>query len=113
MDVWHLIAERKIREAMDEGAFDALDGKGEPLSLDENPYEDPAQRMAHRILRNNGFAPAWILEGKDLDADIRRLRADRPRLTEEEYQRRAAELNRRIAAFNLKTPVTLTQKPLL
>jgi hypothetical protein len=113
MDVWNLIAERKIREAMDEGAFDLLEGQGKPLSLEENPYEDPAQRMAHRILRNNGFAPAWILEGKDIDFDVQRLRADRERLTETEYQRRAAELNRRIASFNLKTPVALAQKPLI
>ena len=113
MDVWRLIAERKIREAMDEGAFNDLDGKGEPLSLDENPYEDPAQRMAHRLLRNNGFAPAWILESKEIDVDIRRLRAERPRITEEEYRRRVAALNRRIVAFNLKTPVALTQKQLL
>ena len=113
MDVWRLIAERKIREAMDEGGFDHLDGKGEPLSLDENPYEDPAQRMAHRLLRNNGFAPDWILESKDIDGDIGRLRAERPRITEEEYRRRVAALNRRIVAFNLKTPVALTQKQLL
>ena len=113
MDVWNLIAERKIREAMDEGVFDHLEGTGEPLALEENPYEDPAQRMAHRILRNNGFAPAWIEESKDLDADVRRLRADRPRLSEAEYRRRIAELNRRIEAFNLKTPVPGTQKLLL
>src|SRR5436190_22513299 len=111
MDIWNLIAERKIREAMDEGAFDRLNGAGQPIALEENPYEDPAQRMAHRILRNNGFAPAWIEEGKDIDADRRRLHADRARIGEAEYQRRAAELNRRIAVFNLKTPVSVAQKP--
>jgi hypothetical protein len=108
MDVWNLIAERKIREAMDEGAFDNLDGAGRPLSLDENPYEDPAQRMAHRILRNNGFAPAWIEEGKEIDAEIRRLQtADR---NSDDYRRRVDALNRRIADFNLKTPVPGTQR---
>jgi hypothetical protein len=59
VDDWHFIAERKIREAMQEGAFDRLEGKGEPLDLSENPYEDPSLRMAHRLLKNNGFAPAW------------------------------------------------------
>jgi hypothetical protein len=110
MDVYRLIAERKIREAMAEGAFDHLDGTGEPLSLEENPYEDPAQRMAHRILRNNGFAPAWIQEGKDLDFEIHRLRADR---NAPDYEQRRAALNRRIAAFNLKTPVASTQRQLI
>jgi len=110
MDIWRVIAERKIREAMDEGAFDHLDGTGRPLSMEENPYEDPAQRMAHRILRNNGFAPAWVQESKDLDYDIQRLLANR---SHPEYRARARELNRRIHAYNLKTPVSSTQKPLL
>src|SRR5215470_4453719 len=105
MDVWNLIAERKIREAMEEGAFDHLEGTGQPISLDENPYEDPAQRMAHRVLRNNGFAPEWILESKDIDTDIRRLQAMARGLDPAEVARRMADLNRRIENFNLKTPI--------
>jgi hypothetical protein len=110
MDVWNLIAERKIREAMDEGAFDHLDGTGLPLALDENPYEDPAQRMAHRILRNNGFAPAWIEEAKEIDREIGLLRTEDSRRDPEQRHRRVAAINRRIAAFNLKTPVPGTQR---
>jgi DnaJ homolog subfamily C member 28 len=111
MDVWNLVAERKIREAMEEGVFDHLDGVGQPLDLSENPYEDPSQRMAHRLLKNNGFAPAWILEGKEIERDLQRLRADRPRLTEFEYREAAEKLDRRIAAFNLKVPLPALQKP--
>jgi len=110
MDEWHFIAERKIREAMEEGAFEPLDGTGEPLDLNENPFEDPAQRMAHRILRNNGFAPAWIEEGRDIEAEIRYLKASYPRLDDGERARRVDLLNRRIAAYNLKTPVASAQK---
>ena len=110
MDEWHFIAERKIREAMDEGAFEHLDGTGEPLDLSENPFEDPAQRMAHRILRNNGFAPAWIEEGRDIDAEIRYLRANYHRLDDGERARRVDLLNGRIAAYNLKTPVASAQR---
>jgi hypothetical protein len=110
MDEWHFIAERKIREAMEEGAFEHLDGTGEPLDLNENPFEDPAQRMAHRILRNNGFAPAWIEEGRDIEAEIRYLKASYPRLDDGERARRVDLLNRRIAAYNLKTPVASAQK---
>ena len=110
MDVFRLIAERKIREAIDEGAFDHLDGKGEPLNLEENPYEDPAQRMAHRLLRNNGFAPAWILEAQEIDTETRRLKSNP---TAPDRTKRVAALNRRIAAFNLKTPVASTRRRLL
>lgn len=110
MDIWNLVADRKIREAMEEGAFDGLEGAGRPLDLEENPYLDPALRMAHRLLKNNGFAPAWILEGKDIDAGIHRLRAGRARCAPEEFRRRVAELNQRILAYNLKVPVPGAQK---
>jgi hypothetical protein len=110
MDIWNLVADRKIREAMEEGAFDHLQGAGQPLDLEENPYLDPALRMAHRLLRNNGFAPSWIEEGKDLEADILYLRARRAQCAPEEFRRRVAELNQRILAYNLKVPVPSAQK---
>jgi len=112
MDEWRFIAERKIREAMEEGAFDHLKGKGEPLNMEEDPFEDPSLRMAHRLLRNNGFAPAWIEEAKEIDAESRRLLA-RSELPLEEAHRRIRELNRRIATFNLKAPSTSLHKRLL
>ena len=117
MDKWELIAERKIREAMAEGAFENLSGKGRPLNLEEDPYEDPSLRMAHRLLRNNGFAPAWIEEAKDLEHAIEMARRNVARALAargaRERQRildgsreQVAEINRRILAHNLKTPST-------
>jgi hypothetical protein len=112
MDEWHFIAERKIREAMEEGAFDHLEGAGKPLSLQEDPFEDRSLRMAHRLLKNNGFAPAWIEEAKEIEAESRRLRALGEAPAEDERDRVAA-LNRRIAAFNLTAPaVSLHKRPL-
>ncbi len=110
MDEWHFIADRKIREAMEEGAFEHLDGAGEPVDTNENPFEDPAQRMAHRLLRNNGFAPAWIEEGREIDGEIRYLKANLEHWDEAEWIRRVEALNRRIALYNLKTPVASAQK---
>jgi hypothetical protein len=110
MDVWNLIAERKIQEAMEEGAFDHLEGEGAPVPEDINPYEDPAQRMAHRLMKNAGVSPAWIVEGRELEREIERLRSDDPAEDPASRCRRIAELNRRIALFNLKTPVRSTQK---
>ena len=100
---------------MADGAFDALTGMGEPLSLDENPFEDPSLRMAHRLLKNNGFAPAWIEEGKDIDVEAARLRADLRRADglddTERCLRRARELNVRITGFNLKAPAACQKLP--
>src|SRR6476661_6598334 len=104
MDVWRLIATRKIDEAIAEGEFDNLEGRGRPLDLTENPFEDPSSRMAHRLLRNNGFAPAWIEEGRDLDRAI----AGCPRSPE-----LLAALNRRIRHYNLRLPRGVPHKPLL
>jgi hypothetical protein len=105
VDKWENIAERKIREAMEEGAFDNLTGKGRPLNLEENPYEDPSLRMAHRLLRNNGFAPAWVEEAKDLEQEIdlscRELASHG---SIDRFRGQIAAINRRILAHNLKTP---------
>lgn len=104
MDEWHFIAERKIREAMEEGVFEHLDGTGKPLDLEENPFEDPSLRMAHRLLRNNGFAPAWIEEGKEIDGELERLRKSGPNMPEGERSRIIVDLNRRILSYNLQAP---------
>jgi len=109
VDEWHFIAERKIVEAMAEGAFDHLEGAGQPVDLGENPFEDPSDRMAHRLLKNNGFAPAWIEEANEIEAESRRLRA-RGEASERDFARRVAALNRRILAFNLKAPALSLHK---
>ncbi|HEY1240271.1 MAG TPA: DUF1992 domain-containing protein [Bryobacteraceae bacterium] len=103
MDEWHFIAERKIREAMEEGGFDHLEGVGQPLDLSDNPFEDSELRMAHRLLKNNGFAPAWIEEAKEIEAESRRL-SDEGAGSRSDFRSRVAALNRRIVAFNLRAP---------
>jgi hypothetical protein len=94
---------------MEEGAFDRLEGTGRPLDLQENPFEDPSLRMAHRLLKNNGFAPAWIEDAREIDAEFQRLQSesDLP-----DFRRRVTALNRRILAFNLKVPSVSLQKRL-
>jgi hypothetical protein len=109
MDAWQLIAERKILEAMEEGAFDHLDGAGKPFDLSENPFEDPSDRLAYRLLKNNGFAPAWIEEAKEIEAESRRLDSPGPD-SKRDFQTRVAALNRRIVSFNLKVPATRLHK---
>lgn len=126
MSHWESLIDRKIREAMAEGEFDDLSGKGEPIDLAENPFADPDWRMAHRMLRNAGFAPAWIEERKDIEADIQAAKNTLARVWKvlqnaqhsehsnsaairwqkalEDFRGKSAELNRRIQTWNLKTP---------
>lgn len=110
MDEWHFIAERKIREAQEEGAFEHLEGAGKPLDLSDHPFEDPSLRMAHRLLKNNGFAPGWIEEAREIEAESLRLKSQTG-ADAGDFHSRVAALNRRILAFNLKAPsVTLHKR---
>ena len=57
MDDIHLIAEKRIRAAQEEGQFDNLPGKGKPLNLDEDSYVPEDLRLMFKILRNAGCLP--------------------------------------------------------
>lgn len=124
MDKWEPLIDRLIRESMDRGEFDNLPGSGQPIDLTENPYEKPELRPVHRLLRNAGFAPAWIEERKDIDAEFQRAYvilcrakalycANRDESPNREWQRAVREfrecvdeLNQRIRIYNLKAPAT-------
>ncbi len=45
------IAESRILEAIQDGAFDNLAGKGQPLTLDDDRDIPPELRMAYKILK--------------------------------------------------------------
>jgi DnaJ family protein C protein 28 len=119
------VAEKRLREAIENGEFDNLPGKGEPVDLRENPFEDPDLRTVHRLLRNAGFAPAWIEERKDIDAEFEACRTILSRAWKlfgnggkapyeaewersvREFREKAAELNQRVRTYNLKAPAAV------
>ena len=119
------MAEKMLREAIEDGEFDDLPGKGEPIDLRENPFEDPDLRTVHRLLRNAGFAPAWIEERKDIDAELVTaqtkltqawaLFGPRGKATSEaewersvkEFREQVLELQQRIRIYNLKAPAAV------
>lgn len=72
---WESIVERQIREAMEEGRFDALPYHGEPLPVDDDSAAGE-RALGFRVLRNAGVAPPWI----EADKEIRALLADRDAL---------------------------------
>lgn len=82
--VIELIADRKIEEAMQEGKFDDLPGKGKPLPLDEEWFAPPELRPAIRLLKSAGVLPDWLERAREIE----RLREDAQRLwriAEREY----------------------------
>jgi hypothetical protein len=57
--VFELIAEEKIREAIDNGVFDNLKGAGKRLQILDDTYSGDDWAGLH-ILRENGFLPEWL-----------------------------------------------------
>lgn len=119
--------DEQIRKAIDEGVFNDLPGKGKPIDLRENPFEDPSWRMANRMLRANGFSLPWIETRKEIEADylqaVRELKRswlwreskhndpssamDIERewcQAAERFKAKILDLNKRIFNYNLVTP---------
>ena len=130
MDKWEPLIDRLIRESMERGEFDDLPGAGQPIDLSENPYEAPELRTVHRLLKNAGFAPAWIEERKDIDGEYQRaysilrrakaLYASDERSAPAEWERAKKEfrevvdaLNERIRFYNLKAPAAAVQRKII
>ncbi len=49
------VAEQKILEAQQEGAFDNLPGTGKPLELEDTSHIPEELRMAYTLLKNAGY----------------------------------------------------------
>lgn len=120
------IVEQRIADARADGMFDNLPGAGKPLENDENPLEPQELRTAHRLLKNNEFAPPWIEARRDIEREQAALNAwaaDQRRrwpmmqpanrtAVLAEYRRRLTELRSSILNYNLRVPPAAGQLPL-
>lgn len=122
MSDFRIIAEERIRQAMRDGKFDNLPGKGKPLLLDDNPYIDPSWRMAFHLLKTAGLTLPWIALRQDIEQELQQARQHLLRARtwcvqqgESEgfdvwqrakavFRERIEEINRRILAYNLQIP---------
>ncbi len=120
-----------IRKAIEEGKFKDLPGEGKPLRLDENPWEDPGWRMAHHILKANGFTLPWIEQRQSIENDLaaarrqlrqawQQRREAGPAVGEQEWRRalqafeaQVTAINQQIASYNLAVPLDRFQKKLV
>jgi hypothetical protein len=60
VDIFDLIAEQRVLEAIARGEFDNLPGAGRPLELDDDSLVAPELRAAYRMLRNAGYVPEEV-----------------------------------------------------
>jgi len=65
-EVFDKIAEKKIREAMDNGDFDDLPGRGRPLQLEDDRHIPQDIRLAHKILKNADCLPPELELRKEI-----------------------------------------------
>jgi DnaJ family protein C protein 28 len=112
--------EQRIQDAMANGLFDNLPGRGKPLPLLTNPYLDSGQELAFGLLKNNGLAPEWIERDKEIRQALAAFRTDMAAAWQQneahlaaQFETRLKSLNRRIDDFNLIVPISGKQRPRL
>jgi len=117
------IAERKIQDAIDEGLFDNLPGRGKPLDLSTNPFEPPGMGAVNRLLKHNKVLPLWLLLEQEIEASralalatLARWEASEPGLrgtadyarlraaAREAYARHLKQTNDLILKYNYSSP---------
>ena len=117
------IAERKIQDAIDNGLFDNLPGRGEPLDLSVNPFEPPGMWAVNRLLKQNKVLPPWLLLEQEIEASralalaaLTRWEAAEPHLrgtadygrlcaaARDAYMRHLKETNDLILKYNYASP---------
>ena len=115
MSLFGKLADEFIKRAMQDGAFDNLPGKGQPLKLDENPHEPAEWRTAFSMLRSNGYSLPWLEMRKEIEEAVERARSaarsawqtgdfDFWEKQKAVFQQRIDALNQRIFQYNLQAP---------
>ena len=110
MDMFALIAERRIKEAIERGEFDNLPGKGKPIVQEDLSAVPEELRMAYKVLKNAGCVPPEI----ELTNEVASLRRMVLGMEEsEEKTRKVRELNFKLMKLEMtrKRPLCLDLLP--
>ena len=124
--------EEIIQQALQEGKFDDLPGKGKPLNLDQHPHQNPEWRVAHHMLKSAGFSLPWLERLEEINQNLERARTALARSWDwqqgeygessniaawsaalELFEERVAVINDQIRAYNLEVPNSRFQIPLI
>ncbi|WP_070121026.1 DnaJ family domain-containing protein [Bacillus marinisedimentorum] len=66
MDYAAIFAEERIKNAIKDGEFDDLPGKGKPLQLEDMSQVPAELRTGYKILKNAGLLPEEVQLKKDM-----------------------------------------------
>ncbi len=97
-DILHILAERRIVEALENGEFDNLPGKGKPLPPDNLALVPADRRAAYKVLRNAGQLPVELDLKKEITALEQALADCAPG---EERSRLSRKLAEKTTLFNI------------
>jgi hypothetical protein len=101
MTPFQKLVEEKILEAMDNGEFNNLPGKGRPLELEDDSHVPQELRMTYRLLKRAGIAPEEVLAYKEVNA-LRTQLIEDSRLSPEDKERIKKELRVKELESNLR-----------
>lgn len=110
MDIFSKIAEQRIREAIENGELDNLEGRGEPIFFEDEIWIPEDLRMAYRVLKNAGCIPPEL----ELRKEVLNLRELISTIDDnKERLRKIRELNFRLLKLNeiRKKPFVLENFP--
>jgi Domain of unknown function (DUF1992) len=86
------LVEQKIREAMREGEFDNLEGKGRPVNLDAYFSTPEELRAGYTVLKNAGILPEEAHLLRDINDLKRKIEACREEAERESLSMSLREL---------------------
>ena len=98
MSIFQKIVEKRITKAKEEGFFDDLPGRGEPLSIEDDSHIPDDLRLVHKILKNADCLPPEL----ELRKEIRQMEDILEGIPDEkEKYRQIKRINYKIMQLNM------------
>lgn len=91
MNAFEIIAENRIREAIDNGEFDNLSLSGQALDLEELLFVPLHLRLSQKILKNAGLLPPVVELKNEITQLLARLEQESDQAARESIKRRLFE----------------------
>jgi hypothetical protein len=103
MEFFTRLAENRILQAIEAGEFENLQGKGQPLKLEDDSHIPPELRMAYKILKNADCLPPELVLHQEV-VNLQELVASMP--DEAEKLKQMRRLNFLVMKLNMMRPVS-------
>ena len=98
MFAFQKIVEKRIREAQQNGEFDNLPGRGEPMTLEDDSHIPEELRLTYKILKNANCLPPEL----QLRKEIRQMEDMLDQIPDEkEKYRQMKKINYKIMQLNM------------